>query len=118
MSTSVDIWQLLITSVNFFLSFTCNHIKTIVELYVKECLIYGFKEILINGTDVDFSLNKMIGDWLQHIANGVVASLAFCTVRFVQVHNSIIIINNAAAFSCNILINDAPKRYQINIKPL
>jgi hypothetical protein len=38
-------WQILADSVNFFPAFSCNHIKTIVELYVKECLIYGFKEI-------------------------------------------------------------------------
>ena len=51
LSTSGRLWQILSTSVHFFTAFSCNHIKTIVELYMKECLICGFKEIYItNGS--------------------------------------------------------------------
>jgi len=44
---------------------------------VKECLICGFKEILINGTDVDLSLNKMIRERLQRIANVLLLNASF-----------------------------------------
>jgi hypothetical protein len=45
LSTSGRFLQILADSVNFFPAFSCNHIKTIVELYMKECLICVFKEI-------------------------------------------------------------------------
>ncbi len=44
---------------------------------MKECVICGFKEILINGTDVDLSLNKMIGARLQRIANVLLLNASF-----------------------------------------
>ena len=44
---------------------------------MKECLICGFKEILINGTDVDLSLNKMIRERLQRIANVLLLNASF-----------------------------------------
>ena len=45
LSTSGRFWQILADSVNFFLTFSYNHIKTIVELYMKKCLICDCKEI-------------------------------------------------------------------------